>query len=119
MCCMLACNRRMAELGYVKSAILVKSIEVFERGFKIIVCRACEDPPCSYVCPTNALKKRNVGGVYLNKDKCIGCKACMHACPIKAIFWDEDKNKPIICVYCGYCTRYCHYNVIEPEIVKS
>lgn len=119
MCCMLACNRRFLEAGYSKSAILVKSMEVFERGFKIIVCRACEDPPCYHACPVKALKKREVGGVILDRDKCIGCKLCIDACPIGAIFWDEDVNKPIICTYCGYCTKYCHYNVIKPETINQ
>jgi len=27
-----------------------------ERGFTVVVCRACNDPPCAKVCPTGALE---------------------------------------------------------------
>ncbi|MCX8176661.1 MAG: [Fe-S]-binding protein, partial [Candidatus Bathyarchaeota archaeon] len=50
-CCMFACNRRFGEAGISKSAIRVVSAGGVERGFVVIVCRACLDPPCARVCP--------------------------------------------------------------------
>ena len=116
-CCMFACNRRFAEAGLSKSAIHVSSAGGFERGFVVIVCRACLDPPCTKVCPTNALKSREGGGAILYRDKCIGCQNCVKECDIGAIFWDEEMNKPIICVYCGYCVDFCLYRVLKLEPV--
>jgi carbon-monoxide dehydrogenase iron sulfur subunit len=115
--CMFACNRRFSSGGYSKSAIHVRSVGGVEKGFTVVVCRACEDPPCVKTCPTDALRKRVGGGVLLDPSKCIGCGRCIDACVIGAVFWDEEKNKPIICVHCGYCTRYCPYNVIGLEEV--
>jgi carbon-monoxide dehydrogenase iron sulfur subunit len=114
-CCMMACNRRFGEGGTAKSAINIKSIGGVERGFIVIVCRACKDPPCMKVCPTNALTKRPGGGVILNQSKCIGCKRCVETCTLNAIQWDDSTEKPVICVHCGYCTNYCQYDVIKME----
>lgn len=117
-CCMITCNRRFGEGGIAKSAIQIRSIGGVERGFIVMVCRACKDPPCMKVCPTNALTKRPGGGVILNHSKCIGCKRCAETCIIDAISWDESVEKPVICVHCGYCTDYCEYDVIKMEEVK-
>ncbi|TDA34698.1 [Fe-S]-binding protein, partial [Candidatus Nezhaarchaeota archaeon WYZ-LMO7] len=54
--CMFACSRfRFGEVSLAKSAIQVKSAGGIERGFVIVVCRACVDPPCVKSCPTGAL----------------------------------------------------------------
>jgi Fe-S-cluster-containing dehydrogenase component len=113
-CCMFACSRRFGEAGLAKSAIHVRSAGGVERGYVVIVCRACDDPPCMKVCPTEALEKRaEGGGVILNMDRCIGCGNCVEACTIGAIFWDEEMNKPTICVHCGLCVGFCPYHVLE------
>lgn len=115
--CMLACSRRMGEVGVGKSAILVRSAGGVERGFTIIVCRACMDPPCARVCPTGALRKKQGGGVVLDQNKCIGCGLCREACIIGAVMWDPVLNKPVICVHCGYCVDYCPHGVLGVEEV--
>lgn len=113
--CMFACSRRFGDAGLASSAILVKSVGGVERGFTVIVCRACKDPPCARVCPVDALDVREGGGVILDASTCIGCGFCTEACPYGAIFWSEEQNKPIVCVYCGYCADYCPYDVIALE----
>jgi len=118
-CCMFACSRRFGEAGLAKSAIHVRSAGGVERGFVVIVCRGCEDPPCERVCPTDALQRRvNGGGVFLNMDKCIGCGNCVEACTIGAVFWDEEMHKPTICVHCGLCVGFCPYHVLELRQVQ-
>ncbi|MEM3408730.1 MAG: 4Fe-4S binding protein [Nitrososphaerota archaeon] len=116
--CMFACSRRFGEGGLAKSAILVRSVGGIEKGLTVIVCRACENPPCARVCPTDALGQRKHGGVIFDSSKCIGCGNCVRACDIGAVFWDDETNKPIICVHCGYCSRFCHYKVIGVEEIK-
>ena len=111
--CMFACSRRFGNGGLAKSAILVKSTGGFERGFVIIACRACTNPPCYKVCPTDALSLRDGGGVILDSRKCIGCKLCVNACSLRTIFWDDELNKPNICVHCGYCVDYCPYDILS------
>lgn len=113
-CCMFACARRI-EPGLAASCIQVKSAGGMERGFTVIVCRACIDPPCARVCPTGALVPREGGGVRLRADRCLGCGLCRQACVLEAVFWHEEANKPMICVHCGYCVEFCPYGVLRLE----
>ena len=110
--CMFACQRRMGVGGFAEAAIAIRSRGGLSRGLTVIVCRACKEPPCAAVCPVDALKVRKEGGVILLSQKCIGCGHCKEACPIGAVFWNEDTNKPVICIHCGYCVQYCPHHVI-------
>ena len=113
--CMFACVRRQNEVGLAGACLGVRSIGGMERGFVVVVCRACEDPPCAKVCPTGALKLRKGGGVRLDMAKCIGCGHCREACIIGAIFWDDEINKPMICIHCGFCVGFCPHGVFKME----
>jgi carbon-monoxide dehydrogenase iron sulfur subunit len=113
--CMFACARRVGEGGLAASCIGVHSAGGVRRGYVVVVCRACDDPPCARVCPTDALPARAGGGVRLKPDLCIGCGNCVEACPFGAIFWHEHDDKPQMCVYCGYCAPYCPYDVLAVE----
>jgi Fe-S-cluster-containing dehydrogenase component len=115
--CMEACSNRFGYVGPTKSAIYVRSAGGVERGFVIIVCRACKDPPCARVCPTDALSLRPGGGVILSPGRCIGCGNCVSACDIGAVMWDYDSMKPLICTHCGYCVGFCPHNVLALEEV--
>jgi Fe-S-cluster-containing dehydrogenase component len=113
--CMMACNRRFGCAGTAKSAIHVRSVGGIEKGFIVVVCKACVAPSCIRVCPTDALTNRSGGGVVLDVSRCIGCKHCVDACTIGAVFWDDANEKPMICVHCGYCVEYCPYGVLQIE----
>ena len=111
--CMFACARRENSPGLARSRIGVRSDGGMERGFVVVVCRACSDPPCAKVCPTGALSPRDGGGVKLDENKCLGCGHCRKACVLGAVYWDQAANKPMICEHCGYCANYCPYGVLE------
>ena len=113
--CMFACVRRQGEAGLAKACIGVKSIGGMERGFTVVVCRACGDPPCARVCPTEALTVRDGGGVRLDPKRCIGCGHCQDACVIGAIYWDDEIQKPMICVHCSRCVPFCPVDVLGME----
>lgn len=44
-------------------------------------CMHCVNAACVEACPTGASFKREDGIVSINKDECIGCSACINACP--------------------------------------
>ncbi|NPA69249.1 MAG: [Fe-S]-binding protein [Crenarchaeota archaeon] len=115
--CMLACSRRQGYLGFGKSAIVVRSMGGFERGFSIIVCRLCQDPPCVRACPMDAIERRGIV-LFVNYDKCIGCRRCAEACIVGAIQWDEEQNKPLICTHCGFCAMFCPHNVLTVQEIE-
>ncbi|NIF36067.1 oxidoreductase FeS-binding subunit [Enterobacter sp. Tr-810] len=45
-----------------------------------VTCHHCENAPCAQSCPNGAISK-NHDSVQVNQQKCIGCKACVVACP--------------------------------------
>lgn len=47
-------------------------------------CMQCDNPPCTPVCPVNATFKNEEGIVEVNYEQCIGCRACLTACPYGA-----------------------------------
>jgi len=116
--CMFACARRTGVGGLAGSSIWVRSAGGIRKGFAVVVCRACPDPPCSRVCPTDALPPRPGGGVRLHPELCIGCHNCAEACPFGAIFCDTAQDKPEICVYCGYCASFCPCDVLGMEEMR-
>lgn len=115
--CMFACVRRTGHGGLEGTCIHVQSAGGIRKGFIVIVCRACPEPSCMGVCPTDAITMRNNSGIHIQPEKCIGCGNCLEACPFGAISWNKETTKPIVCVYCGYCASYCPYDVIAMEEV--
>lgn len=55
-----------------------------ERVTMPVQCRQCEDAPCANVCPVNAITQQE-NRIVVHGPRCIGCKACMVACPFGAI----------------------------------
>jgi Fe-S-cluster-containing dehydrogenase component/formate-dependent nitrite reductase membrane component NrfD len=72
------------------------------RSFGVMRCNHCTDAPCVKICPTQALFKRDDGIVDFDKDRCIGCKSCMQACPYDAIYIDADTHTAAKCNLCAH-----------------
>jgi Fe-S-cluster-containing dehydrogenase component len=75
------------------------------RHFTVLRCNHCDDAPCVEICPVNALHKRPDAIVDLNRDVCIGCRACMQACPYDALYLNEDTGTAEKCHYCAHRTE--------------
>ncbi len=73
-----------------------------QRHFQVTRCNHCANPPCARICPTGAMYQRDDGIVEFNKDACIGCKACMQACPYDAIYIDPETSTAAKCHYCSH-----------------
>jgi Fe-S-cluster-containing dehydrogenase component/formate-dependent nitrite reductase membrane component NrfD len=71
------------------------------RFFFPVLCNQCEEAPCVRICPTNALYKRRDGIVDLNGQSCIGCRACMAACPYDQLFIDPNTRTAEKCNFCA------------------
>ena len=83
------------------------------RTFQVTRCNHCQNPPCARICPVGAMYQRNDGIVEFDSDQCIGCKACLQACPYDAIYIDPETGTAAKCHYCGHRVE----NGIEPACV--
>lgn len=61
----------------------------------------CSDAACIKVCPTEALYHTEFGSVALHAHKCIGCKACIPACPFGVPKLNGATNKISKCDLCS------------------
>lgn len=65
-------------------------------------CNHCDNPPCVKPCPTGATFKRDDGLVLVNDDLCIGCGACIQACPYGARYSNPIKGVADKCTFCDH-----------------
>jgi Fe-S-cluster-containing dehydrogenase component/formate-dependent nitrite reductase membrane component NrfD len=72
------------------------------RAFQVTRCNQCDHPPCVTACPTTAMYRRPDGIVDFDKDICIGCKACIAACPYDAIFINPEDHSAEKCNFCSH-----------------
>jgi Fe-S-cluster-containing dehydrogenase component len=73
-----------------------------QRHFSVLRCNQCTDAPCVAICPVRSLYKREDGIVDFDPDRCIGCKACMNACPYDALYIDPNDGTAGKCNFCAH-----------------
>ena len=94
--------------GGEKSAIrIVKT----DKGYTMHVCD--QRGLCLDMCPVGALTRRKNGVVWLDKEICIGCQACVGFCPIGAMRKSDVRIEPFKCISCGSCVRACPEKALE------
>ena len=72
------------------------------RAFQVTRCNQCDEPPCVGACPTGAMVQRPDGIVDFDRRACVGCKACIAACPFDAIFIDPEDGSAQKCNFCAH-----------------
>ena len=81
---------------------------------KPMVCLQCKSPPCGKACPVEAIQRASNGVVKIDYELCIGCEACVSACPFGVMMSLPDKV--VNCELCGgdpQCIKYCATEAIE------
>lgn len=65
-----------------------------------ITCQHCTNPVCVEVCPTGAVYKEGEGPVRFRRNRCIGCKLCVAACPFGVPDIDPTRGFMTKCDLC-------------------
>jgi Fe-S-cluster-containing dehydrogenase component len=88
-----------------------------------MACVNCARPACVEVCPTGAARiDRDLPGVRIVEEECIGCRECITACPFGAADFDEEKRVAFICDLCDgepVCVSNCIYGALSFQPVRS
>ncbi len=102
--CTVACKQEHSvPLGVTRTYVKQVDVGSFpnsQRHFQVTRCNQCNEPPCVDACPTTAMYRRPDGIVDFDRDKCIGCKACIAACPYDAIYIDPESHSAEKCNFC-------------------
>jgi Fe-S-cluster-containing dehydrogenase component len=104
--CTVACKvEHGVELGVFRTWVKYVETGTFpdaDRHFSVLRCNQCTDAPCVEICPVTALYKREDGIVDFDPDRCIGCKACMNACPYDALYIEPHSHTAAKCNFCAH-----------------
>ena len=111
--CSLACARLVHKrVSWLCAGIRIESAGGISTGYKATRCLACDPPPCTSACPTEALQAKKEGGVVFRRKLCISCGRCVPSCPVDAIYQNPDKEI-FVCIHCGRCVDFCPQNCLE------
>ena len=103
--CSTACkSENQVPLGVHRTYVKYVDVGRFpqaRRAFQVTRCNQCAEPPCVFACPTAAMHQRPDGIVDFDKAVCIGCKACIAACPYDAIFMNPEDHSAEKCNFCA------------------
>lgn len=76
--------------------------------FEPETCKQCKDPWCANACPVSAIyAEEGTGTRIVDQDICIGCSACVHACPWHMPRLVPETRKSTKCINCGACIAGC------------
>ncbi len=88
-------------------------------GFRIDICRHCEEPLCAAGCVSGAFRlDMELGIVELDRSRCVGCWTCVLECPFGAVSMpalppgQQAGARALKCDGCRdagapQCTRFC------------
>ncbi len=83
--CTLACKQENGTpVGVHYARVVTREVGTYpqtKRTFLPLLCNHCENAPCAKACPTGATYIRKDGIVMVDREKCIGCRACAVSCP--------------------------------------
>ena len=128
--CTVECKGKYDEASY---GVLRTEMRKFESGsypdvklrYTKHACMHCFVAACKEVCPVDAIwhvEGEEGGMVEIDIETCIGCGACVGACPFEVPVIDEEREKAEKCSFCAfrvvegestYCAEACPVGAIS------
>lgn len=102
--CRVACQNHN-DLGHNQAFNSITQVDrgkhpSFSKEFVPAQCNQCENAPCQRVCPTAAIYTSPEGVVLIRRERCVGCKYCIEACPYKVRILDHHEGIIVKCWFC-------------------
>lgn len=118
--CEIACKMENSiDLGVYYNKILtigpVGEFPNLEMYFLPSMCQHCRNAPCVEICPTGSSHMGDDGLVLVDPYTCVGCRACIPACPYNARSFNENKDLAEKCTLCSHLTDPAE----QPACVKA
>ena len=77
-------------------------VPVVSVSYVATLCNHCADAPCAAACDKGAFVRRADGLLVLEPENCDGCGDCLEACPLGAIFLNEELSIAQKCTGCAH-----------------
>ncbi len=88
-----------------------------DHGRVPFTCFQCPDAACANACPTQAIERNEAtGALVVRGELCVGCGACVEACPHGTIFLfpeDQVAQKCDLCEGAPECAAVCPFGAIR------
>jgi Fe-S-cluster-containing hydrogenase component 2 len=115
--CELACSFTH-EGSFAPRLSRIRVVRFMDLGLNVpTVCVNCARPVCVDACPTGAVRADPTTRVVsIEAEECIGCRACVEACPFGAADFNEERGVAFICDLCGgdpACVSHCVYGALR------
>lgn len=117
--CVVACqekNHMAADAASFRSVVRLEEGDggSARLGFVSLACLHCLPAPCLAVCPSGALRRpRPDGPVLVERNLCVGCKACLGVCPVEAPRFADGRHM----TKCDLCADWLEQGR-EPACVR-